>query len=127
MLSAVAVAFVAVAGAAFYTVHRVLKSGVTRSFDDQFGDQHLKTTVALVELHKTRNGTYPRRLSELKFTGEWDALALGSVSYCANEDTSAYYVEVQRGWIGKPDLTMPAGFWRGTGFRETVGPCKQGP
>jgi hypothetical protein len=101
-----------------------LTSGATRPIDNKFGDQNLKTTVALVELHRLRYGSYPPTLSSLRFTGDWDAIALGSVSYCAAEDRQSYFVEVRRGWVGKPDLTPPPEFWQGTGFRPTVGPCR---
>lgn len=111
---------VAVLGAAVFFF---MRSGVTRQFDNQFGDQHLKTAVALVELHKTRNGKYPRHLNELRFVGEWDKIALGAVSYCADDAGDAYYVEVERGWVGKPQLDLPADFWKGTGFRPALGPC----
>ena len=43
------------------------RSGVctyTVLFDNKFGDQHLKTTIALLELYKTRHGHYPNQLSE---------------------------------------------------------------
>jgi hypothetical protein len=103
--------------------YQLLRSGVTRPFDNVFGDQYLKTTVALVELHRIRYGVYPARLSELKFTGEWDAIALNSVSYCASPEGQSYYVEVSRGWVGKPTLAMPDEFWRGTGFNRGRGPC----
>src|ERR1039457_7637454 len=48
------------AGCVFLIIHYVTVSGLTRSTDNQFGDQHLKTTVALLELHKVRYGRYPR-------------------------------------------------------------------
>jgi hypothetical protein len=101
----------------------VLRSGVTRPIDNKFGDQHVKTTVALVELHKTRFGEYPESLSDLRFTGDWDAIALQATDYCTNPDRTAYFVEVRRGWAGKPDLTLPDGFWAGTGYDESLGPC----
>ena len=41
--------------------------GATRAADNKFGDQHSKTAVALLELHKTRFGSYPGALSDLKF------------------------------------------------------------
>src|SRR5437764_15336998 len=82
----------------FLIIHYVTASGITRPIDNMFGDQHLKTVVALVELHKTRYGRYPQTLRQLKFTGEWDQLALGVVLYHANPEGTAYYVEVQRGW-----------------------------
>lgn len=113
----------AVAASAMYLV---ISSGATRPIDNMFGDQHLKTTVALVELHKTRYGRYPDALSDLKFIGEWDRIALNSVSYCASEDNNSYFVEVRRGWIGTPRLNEPPQFWQGTGFRQDVGPCRRG-
>ena len=85
--------------------------------DKMFGDQHLKTTVALLELHKVRYKKYPASLNDLKYIGDWDLIALRSVSYQPNKERTAYYVEVQRGWIGKPHLEMPAEFWQGTGYR----------
>ncbi len=87
-----------------------------------FGDQHLKTAVALVELHKVRYGRYPAALRELKFTGNWDAIALNSVAYYPAADGTADYLEVRRGWVGKPALNMPPEFWQGTGYREDLRP-----
>jgi len=101
-----------------------MRSGITQPLDNLFGDQHLKTTVALVELHKLRNGRYPSTLSDLRFTGEWDQIALSSVVYCTNNDQSKYFIEVQRGWVAHPELKMPAEFWQGTGFDPGIGPCK---
>ena len=49
--------------------------------DAKFGDQHFKTAISLVELHKVRTGSYPQKLSDLKFTGDWDSIALNSVEY----------------------------------------------
>lgn len=89
-----------------------------------FGDQHLKTAVALIELHKVRTGRYPEDLGKLQFTGQWDLIALQSVRYVAAKDGSSYYVEVQRGWIGKPKLSMPAEFWFGTGYNPKLGDSK---
>ena len=48
----------------------VRMSGITKVPANLFGDQNLKTTVALVELHKVRFGRYPDSLSDLKFTGQ---------------------------------------------------------
>ena len=44
----------------FLIIHYITASGITRPFDNMFGDQHLKTTSALVELHKLRYGRYPQ-------------------------------------------------------------------
>lgn len=100
--------------------YQFTRSGFHKGPDHHFGDQHLKTTVALVELHHVRHGKYPASLSELEYLGGWDPLHVNSVRYCPNADRSAYYVEVTRGWIGKPTLSMPPEFWRGTGYREEL-------
>ena len=103
----------------------VIASGITRSLDNKFGDQHLKTAVALVELRKVRFGRYPDSLRDLKFTGEWDQIALMSVRYYASPNRDAYYIEVERGWMGKPTFTMPPEFWKGTGYSESLRAAKQ--
>ena len=93
--------------------------------DTMFGDQHLKTTVAIIELHRVRNGTYPKNLADLRDFGSWDRIAIGSVRYCPSADLSGYYIEVTRGWIGKPTLEVNPDFWRGTGYRaELVKECR---
>lgn len=114
-------ALLLVAGATL-SVRWVVRSGITMGPDNLFGDQNLKTAVALIELHKVRYGKYPASLSDLKFTGQWDQIALHSVRYYPNADRTAYYIEVERGWIGKPDLKMPDEFWRGTGYTESLKP-----
>ena len=109
----------------FLIVHYVSASGITRPLDNKFGDQHLKTAVALIELHKVRYGRYPNDLRELRFTGEWDQIALKSVRYYAAPDGSAYHVEVERGWMGRPDFELPPDFWSGTGYSPTLSPPPQ--
>jgi hypothetical protein len=108
----------------FFAIRSVVASGITKGPDAMFGDQHLKTAVALIELHKVRKGRYLEDLSKLQFTGQWDMIALQSVRYVVAEDGSSYFVEVQRGWIGKPELIMPAEFWRGTGFNPKLAASK---
>jgi hypothetical protein len=85
--------------------------------DNKFGDQHFKTAISLVELHKLRYGSYPASLAELKHTGEWDGLALGSVAYRRLPD--GYALDLVRGWVGKPQLSYPPDFWQGLGLRES--------
>ncbi len=102
--------------------HSILATGITRRFANMFGDQHLKTAVALIELHKVRCGRYPDALRDLKFAGEWDEIALTSVRYYPSPDRKAYYIEVERGWMGKPDLAMPTEFWKGTGYSPSLKP-----
>jgi hypothetical protein len=119
-LVGVALVILFVAGA--FLIRSVIASGITRGPDNMFGDQHLKTTVALIELHKVRYGKYPDSLQDLRFTGQWDQIALQSVSYYPNADHSAYYVEVEHGWVGKPTLEMPDEFWKGTGYSAALRP-----
>jgi len=125
LIAFICVAAIVVIVGGFLAYRSIIASGITRGPDNMFGDQHLKTTVALIELHKVRFGKYPGTLSELKFTGQWDQIALQSVRYYTNADRTAYYVEVERGWIGKPDLEIPADFWRGTGYTTSLKPANQ--
>jgi len=104
------------------TIRSIIASGITQGPDNMFGDQHLKIAVALIELHKVRFGQYPESLSDLKFAGQWDQIALQSVRYFPNADRTKYYIEVVRGWMGKPHLKMPEGFWLGTGYDEHLKP-----
>ncbi len=105
---------------AAWTAVALFRTHFWRGPDAQFGDQHLKTAVALIELHRIRFGKYPERLSDLQFTGDWDQIALNSVSYHANAAGTRYCVQVERGWVAKPKLNMPPEFWLGTGYDPTL-------
>jgi hypothetical protein len=118
IVGAVVIPFLAL----YLLVHAIVASGITKGPDAMFGDQNLKTAVALIELYKVRYGKYPDRLRDLKFTGQWDQLALNSVAYYPSADRTGYYIEVERGWIGKPNLQMPDEFWRGTGYSASLKP-----
>jgi hypothetical protein len=85
--------------------------------DNQFGDQHFKTAISLIELHKQRTGHYPASLKELQFIGDWDNIAIGSVQY--RQMGEGYSLDVVRGWVGSPQLTYPPEFWRGLGILST--------
>lgn len=93
-----------------------------RQADKDFGDQHMKTAVSLIELYKVRHGSYPARLADLDYMGEWDRIVLPTVAYYPNANRSAYFVEVTKGWMGRPQLSYPPEFWRGTGYREELRP-----
>ena len=109
----------------FLVIHYVTASGITRPWDNMFGDQYLKTTVALVELYKVRYGRYPKSLRDIRFAGDWDQGALLSVRYYPAPDGSKYCVEVVRGWMGKPALEYPPEFWQGTGYSASLCPHSQ--
>ena len=85
--------------------------------DQRFGDQHFKTAIALIELHKVRFGQYPDSLSDLKFTGDWDQAAIHSVRYQILDN--GYELDVVRGWVGQPDLQYPDEFWDGLGLVQS--------
>jgi hypothetical protein len=121
LISCILIGAVVLAGGAL-AIHSIIASGITKGPDNLFGDQHLKTAVALIELHKVRFGKYPESLSNLKFTGQWDQIALQNVHYYPNGDRMKYYIEVERSWVAKPDLKMPEGFWQGTGYDQHLKP-----
>jgi|SRR6476661_5105709 hypothetical protein len=88
-----------------------------QSADAKFGDQSFKTAISLIELYRVRHGAYPAALTDLDFTGDWDAISLNSVRYERLPD--GYALDVTRGWIGKPTLSYPPQFWQGLGLRRT--------
>jgi len=81
--------------------------------DSKFGDQHLKTALSLIELHKVRYGAYPKSLQDLKFIGDWDRIALASVEY--KLVAGGYELNVTRGFVKEPSLSYPPEFWQGLG------------
>jgi hypothetical protein len=85
--------------------------------DAQFGDQNFKSAIALIELHKVRFGSYPDRLSDLRFTGQWDQIWISAVKYTKLPD--GYELDLVRGWVGTPELSYPPEFWQGLGLRKS--------
>jgi hypothetical protein len=86
--------------------------------EKKFGDQDFKTAIALIELHRVRFGEYPDALSELRFLGEWDKMALDSVSY--ERVGSRYRLALTQGW-GAGQGEYPAEFWHGLGIERPAG------
>ena len=85
--------------------------------DAKFGDQHFKTAISLIELHKVRFGSYPETLKHLEFTGDWDDIALSGVEYRRLE--KGYELNLVRGWVAKPNASYPAEFWQGLGLVQS--------
>jgi hypothetical protein len=84
----------------------------------QFGDQHFKTAIALIELHKTRFGEYPGTLDSIKYVGDWDKIIWTSVKY--QKLDTGYVLDLTNGWVGKPNtLVYPDDFWKGLGLVES--------
>lgn len=86
-------------------------------FDEKFGKQHFVTTISLVELHKIRNGNYPETLKDLRYLGDWDAIALSRVRY--EKVGAGYNLFVETGWMSEPELRLPVGFKQGLGLKNS--------
>lgn len=84
----------------------------------QFGDQYFKTAIALIELHKVRNGDYPDTLGDLEYLGDWDKMIFNSVEYTKLDE--GYELDLKQGWVDKPEnLDYPEEFWKGLGLRKS--------
>lgn len=95
-----------------------IPDNVKEQANQQFGDQHFKTAIALIELHKIRYGQYPNSLNELKYVGDWDKIIYESVKYTKLEE--GYSLDLVNGFMGVPDnLSYPDEFWQGTGIRQS--------
>src|SRR5215212_9836272 len=51
------------------SVASFIRADPTEGLDRKFGNQHLKTTAALIELHKVRDGQYPETLRRSEVHG----------------------------------------------------------
>ena len=92
--------------------------GFKEQANQKFGDQHFKTAISLIELHKIREGEYPRILDSLQYIGDWDKIIFSSVKY-ERLDTG-YKLDLTNGWMGKPEqLNYPDDFWNGLGIVES--------
>lgn len=80
-----------------------------------FADQGFKTAIALVELHRIRNGEYPQSLDALEYTGDWDPIHYQFVSYKRLE--GGYGLNVATNMAEK--LDYPADFFSGLGLVAT--------
>jgi len=99
----------------FLSLSACFPDGFKEKANQQFGDQHFKTAIALIELHKVREGEYPEVLDSLKYIGDWDNMIFNSVAYKRLDE--GYQLDLTNGWMGKPeDLNYPDDFWNGLGL-----------
>jgi len=92
-----------------------MSDGFKERANQKFGDQHFKTAISLIELHKIREGEYPETLKNLKHTGDWDEIIFSSVEYEKLDE--GYELNLVNGWVGKPEnLSYPEDFWEGLGL-----------
>jgi len=83
-----------------------------------FGDQHFKTAIALIELHKIREGQYPETLTDLKYLGDWDKIIFNSVSYKKLDD--GYELDLTSNLVkNAAALEYPDEFWKGLGLKKS--------
>lgn len=92
-------------------------SSLVPGANEKFGDQHFKSAVAAIELHRVREGNYPAELSDLEYLGDWDQIWLTAVDY--DRVDGGYNLFVVRGWMGEPELELPEAYRHGLGIRET--------
>jgi hypothetical protein len=88
--------------------------------DLKFGDQHFKSSVALIELYKVRHGHYPPVKDSIDFIGDWDKMYLMPVEYKRLPD--GYELNLVRDFKGNdniPDLKYPPAFWKGLGLKKS--------
>ena len=85
---------------------------------ETFGDQHFKTAIALIELHKIREGQYPDSLAALKYLGDWDKMIFNSVSYKKLDE--GYGLDLTGALIKNPaTFEYPDEFWKGLGLKKS--------
>jgi hypothetical protein len=81
----------------------------------QMVDQNFKTTIALIELHKMRSGSYPESLDSLKFLGIMDVSNFSAVEYSKNNN--GYNLNIKntdKNYLKKFNYT--AEFWENLGI-----------
>lgn len=83
-----------------------------------FGDQHFKTAISLIELHKLRVGEYPIELNRIKYLGTFDSAIFGYVKYKKLDE--GYQLDLLNSYMGRPvDLKYPEDFWKGLGIKKS--------
>ena len=87
--------------------------------NSKFADQHFKTAIANIELFKIRYGHYPTTIDSLNYLGDWDAIAISSVSYTLLD--TGYQLDILSGLVkGTPtDMKYPSDFWNGLGLKKS--------
>lgn len=85
-----------------------------------FADQEFKKALAHIELHKLRNGQYPKSLRELDFLNIMDSTMYSHIEYIPMD--SVYELNINFGFASfdsnrKPSIKLkyPKRFWKGLG------------
>lgn len=95
--------------------------GFQQEAGKKFGDQHFKTAISLIELHKIREGNYPETLQHLKYLGDWDMMIFGSLQYKKlDEGYELNLIDPFSGAkIKEEGLKYPGDFWNGLGLKSS--------
>ena len=85
-----------------------------------FADQEFKKAIAYIELHKLRNGVYPRSLNDLQFLSAFDSTSLKSVIYQrldSGYELNINFKSVSFAGNSETPVTLkyPPEFWKGLG------------
>lgn len=83
---------------------------------EKFVDQGFKTAISLIELYHIRMGEYPKKMNEIKYTGDWDLIYQQFVKY--RKLDNGYQLDVKDNKISQK-LSYPKEFWSGLGLVAT--------
>jgi len=84
----------------------------------EVNEQHFKTAISLIELHKIRFGSYPESIDSIKYTGIMDKGIQAYVKYEKIED--GYTLDlINVGPMGIKNIDYPPEFWAGLGLKSS--------
>ena len=86
------------------------------------GSKSQKPGGAFPDPHPRQFATNLFIMRDLKFTGDWDQIALMNVHYYPSANRDAYYIEVERGWMGNRLSRCPPNFGRALVIRHRSNP-----
>ncbi|MFL5764301.1 MAG: hypothetical protein ACJ77K_10215 [Bacteroidia bacterium] len=99
-------------------IGNLMQSGMRMQADEKF-----KTSLALIELHKIRTGSYPETLEDIGFLTQMDSMSFSFVKYTLLDSTYRLDINFIPGFKGEANngvgLHYPEGFWKGTGCSQS--------
>lgn len=79
---------------------------------EEFEKQTILSIVPSIELYNTKNGVYPKKLSDLEHISSFTIGHIQSLKYSVNKEQSNYYIHSK--------VKMPDDFWEGTGYSTNL-------
>jgi hypothetical protein len=101
----------------FYSLTSCSYTNLSRTVEADLADQYFKAAIALIELHKTRFGEYPKSISDIKYVGGLDVDALRHVDYKPRD--TGYVLNLVGYDMVLDNLNYPEEFWQGLGLLES--------